>query len=100
MAESTQPYRWYLQLWLVVVLAFLFAMATLNYLVDPYGMFDTDRVNGLNVSKPAANTHVRLAKPYQVTGFAPRAIIGGNSRPEMGLNPENVCWPEDIRPVF
>ena len=100
MAEAKQPYRPYLQLWLVVVLTFLCLMAILNYLVDPYGMFGTDRVNGLNASKPAANTHVRLAKPYQVTGYAPHAIISGNSRPEMGLNPANACWPADLRPVF
>ena len=100
MPESRQPYRKYLQLWLVVVLAFLCLMAVLNYLVDPYGMFDTVRIQGLNASKPAADTHVRLAKPYQVAGFAPHAIIGGNSRPEMGLNPANTCWPDDLRPVF
>jgi hypothetical protein len=100
MPESRQPYRKYLQLWLVVVLAFLCLMAVLNYLVDPYGMFDTVRIQGLNASKPAADTHVRLAKPYQVAGYAPHAIIGGNSRPEMGLNPANTCWPDDLRPVF
>lgn len=100
MAESTQTFRRYLQLWLVVVLTFLSLMAALNYLVDPYGMFDTSRVNGLNASKPAAGAHVRLAKPYQVTGFTPRAIISGNSRPEMGLNPANTCWPAGLHPVF
>lgn len=100
MAESKKQYRRYLQLWLVVVLAFLCFMAVINYLVDPYGMFDTVRVQGLNASKPAADTRVRLVKPYQVAGYAPHAIIGGNSRPEMGLNPDNACWPEDLRPVF
>ena len=100
MAESRQRYRWYLQLWLAVVLTFLFLMAVINYLVDPYGMFDADRVNRFNASKPAAGSHVRLAKPYQVTGYAPHAIIGGNSRPEMGLNPANACWPAEFRPVF
>ncbi len=100
MADSMQRYRRYLQLWLVVVLAFLCLMALLNYLVDPYGMFDTARSENWNASKPAAGDHVRLAKPYQVTGYAPHAVIGGNSRPEMGLNPANACWPADLRPVF
>lgn len=100
MAESRQRYRRYLQLWLVVVLTFLCLMAVINYLVDPYGMFDTARIQDLNASKPAAGKHVRLAKPYQVTGYAPHAIISGNSRPEMGLNPANACWPADLRPVF
>jgi len=100
MADSMQRYRRYLQLWLVVVVALLCLMALLNYLVDPYGMFDTARLQGLNAIKPASGSHVRLAKPYQVTGYTPHAVIGGNSRPELGLNPANACWPENLRPVF
>ncbi len=65
MADSTQAFRRYLQLWLVVVLTFLFLMAALNYLVDPYGMFDTDRVNGLNASKPAAGaTRAKISTAF------------------------------------
>ena len=100
MVDSTQQYRPYFLLWLAVVLVFLCFMAAFNYLVDPYGMFDTARIQGVNAVKPAAGSHVRLAKPYQVSGYAPRAIISGNSRPEMGLNPANSCWPEPLRPVF
>ena len=48
MTESKQRYRSYLQLWLAVVVTFLCLMAALNYLVDPYGMFDTIRIQGVN----------------------------------------------------
>ncbi len=100
MSISPKQYRYFLQLWLVALLAFLGLAATFNYLVDPYGLFNTNRINGFNVVKPAADSHVRLAKPYQVTSFGPRAVIGGNSRPEMGLNPANGCWPTALLPVF
>ena len=72
----------------------------MNYLVDPYVVFDIARIQDLNASKPAAGDHVRLARPYQVTGYAPHAIISGNSRPEMGVNSANACWPADFRHVF
>lgn len=95
-----KEYRFFLQLFLAVLLIFLFVTAAFNYLVDPYGLFDTKRIEGFNATKPAAGVHVRLAKPYQVINFAPKAIITGNSRPEMGLNPDNACWPTEFHPIF
>jgi hypothetical protein len=100
MAASMKQYRFFLQLLLAVLLIFLFFTAAFNYLVDPYGLFDTKRIEGFNATKPAAGTHVRLSKPYQVINFSPKAIIAGNSRPEMGLNPANACWPKELHPVF
>jgi len=86
--------------WLSAFLLLLSCAVSLNYLIDPYGMFDMQRITGINAIKPAAGSHVRLAKPYQVVQFDPRTIIAGNSRPEMGLNPRNTCWPENHMPVF
>lgn len=100
MTISTKQYRHFLQLWLVALLAFIGLAAMFNYLVDPYGLFDTRRADGFNALKPAAGNHVRLAKPYQVTNFDPLTVIGGNSRPEIGLNPSNECWPAELQPVF
>jgi len=83
-----------------IFLIFLGISVVINYLVDPYGLFDSKRVNGFNQLKPKATRHVRVTKPYLVDVFNPRSIIAGNSRPEIGLDPENSCWPESYRPVF
>lgn len=90
----------YINKLLVLILLSLAAVATLNYLVDPYGLFDAARLAGVSDLKPAAGGHVRMAKPYQVREYAPKGIVAGNSRPEMGIDPNHVCWPGFARPVY
>lgn len=88
---------------LAVALSFMAVMAAAvgsNWLVDPYGMFATPRIAGFNALKPAAGTHSRIAKAYQVEALRPVTVILGNSRPEMGIDPALGCWREDERPVY
>lgn len=74
--------------------------AGVNYLVDPYGLFGSPRVTGFNELKPTASERVRVTKPYMATRAKPRVVIGGNSRPEIGLNPQSPCWKDIDQPVF
>jgi hypothetical protein len=74
--------------------------AGVNYLVDPYSLFGTRRIPGFNQSKPAASERVRVFKPYMAARVRPKTVIGGNSRPEIGLNPQSVCWTKTDQPVF
>lgn len=87
----------------ILAIAFLLA-GTLgvgfNYRVDPYGLFGTSRIPGFNELKPAASERVRVTKPYMATRAKPRVVIGGNSRPEIGLNPQSTCWEDADQPVF
>ena len=51
-------------LWLAISFALVCAAAAgLNYLVDPYGLFGTPRIQGFNAIKPAAAERVRVTKP-------------------------------------
>jgi len=75
-------------------------VAGINYIIDPYGLFGTFRINGFNALKPVAGESVRIIKPYQVSRIKPKTLIIGNSRPEMGLDPNHRCWPADKRPVY
>ncbi len=89
-------------LWLLAV-AFLLACtlgAGFNYLADPYGLFGTRRIPGLNELKPTASERVRVIKPYMASRARPKTVIGGNSRPEIGLNPQSACWHDADKPVF
>ena len=100
MDTPTLDYRRYMWLSLVSFSIVLLAAALLNYFIDPYDLFGTKRIDGINAVKPSAGKHVRLSKPYMVSRFSPRTIIGGNSRPELGLNPLSTCWTNESQPAF
>ena len=74
--------------------------AFFNYLVDPYGLFGTPRIQGFNTIKPTASERVRITKPYMASAAGPVTVIAGNSRPELGLDPQSSCWSEGDKPVF
>jgi hypothetical protein len=74
--------------------------AGLNYLVDPYGLFGTRRIAGFNELKPASTERVRVTKPYMASRVRSTVVIGGNSRPEIGIDPQSACWGKADQPVF
>lgn len=82
----------------VLVLALVTIVFTV--VVDPYRMFDTAAVAGWNEMKPRVYLHANLAKTYQLERIAPKTLLLGNSRVEVGFDPESNAWPEDARPVF
>lgn len=93
-------YKIYLRYLLTGAFLLVFAIATVNVLVDPYAVFGTPRVAGLNELKPFAGDRGRTGKRHQVLQVAPNGLIVGNSRPALGLSPEHPCWPATARPVY
>jgi len=75
-------------------------LASTNYIIDPYSLFQTKRISGFNDKKPAAESRTGLFKPYNVINVNPETIIIGNSRPEMGLNPLSECWPKGMGTIY
>jgi len=84
----------YAYLFVVFSLSIATLLALINYFIDPYLLFQSKRTPGINEKKPAAANYSSLYKPYNVLNVKPQTIIVGNSRPEMGINPESPCWPE------
>ncbi len=74
--------------------------AALNWLIDPYGSFGAPRIAGFNMQKPAAGSRIRFTKAYYADRSRARTLIAGNSRPEVGLDPQSPCWPASAKPVF
>lgn len=72
----------------------------INLIIDPYDLFGVATYKSLNAVKPASSERVRVVKPYQADRANAKTVIGGNSRPEMGLDPESDCWNSAERPVF
>lgn len=67
----------------------LFSIAIFNWFIDPFGMFWSPQIERINLIKPEAGKRSRITKAYQVNKIKPDILIVGNSRVEMGLNPNN-----------
>jgi hypothetical protein len=90
----------YLLVWVTLTGILLTLVAIFNFVVDPYGLFRVVDKKGLNSIKPAAGSHGQMVKAYQVLRVQPRGLILGNSRMEVGFDPEYSAWPAQARPVF
>jgi hypothetical protein len=90
----------YLIRWLIMTFLLVCIVGVFNLVIDPYGLFRLIDKQGINNVKPAAGTHGALAKAYQVLRINPNGVILGNSRMEVGFDPESPFWPGHARPVF
>ena len=87
----------YLRIWFLALLILLIGAVTLNYWVDPYGLY---RPYSDGDWKPHGAAQGELVKPYLVLKHSPRTLILGNSRAEVGFDPEDAAWPESAQPLF
>ncbi|WP_417623618.1 hypothetical protein [Paremcibacter congregatus] len=77
----------FLKLWLSFAALLFCGIMGFNYVIDPYLLYGHHDLKGLNRIKPKAGTHSLQSKIHAAHRMAPDALIIGNSRPEMGLNP-------------
>ena len=82
------------------VLAWLSLIIGVSILIDPYGYYHGVRWPGVNEIKPRAYVHARLAKQASARRVYPRTVILGNSRMDIGLDPQSAEWAADMHPVF
>ena len=82
--------------YIATIVAFALALALLvvavNYSVDPYGITNAPRIEGFNRYKVDINNHSRLLKKYQPAFGDYNALVVGNSRVEMGIDPSHRCF--------
>ncbi len=72
----------------------------LNYFVDPYILYGSQRIEGFNKIKPKAGTHSKQSKIHLARNSDINTLIVGNSRPEMGLDPEHKYFQRNGLNVF
>ncbi len=78
---------------------FLYAFAVFagvlacNAFVDPFGMYRSPRIEGLNAYKPEIQHRMRLYKAFEVRRVRPRSLILGTSRTHVGVS----CGHEALR---
>ncbi|WP_417317446.1 hypothetical protein [Emcibacter sp.] len=78
--------------WLAFVLLFLAAAATLTYVTDPYLMYGHAPKEGFNAVKPEAGPHSRQARLHVAHRTDMDVLIVGNSRVEMGIDPDHELF--------
>lgn len=71
-----------------------------NYLVDPYGITGAPRISGFNHFKADINDYARQYKKYQPLQREYDTLVLGNSRAEMGIDPQHACFIESDMDVY
>jgi hypothetical protein len=79
--------RTHLAIILLPALLMLAGMATINWSVDPYGVWKERRVPGYNLHIPAAYKQDRFFKAAEPLRVAPTTLLVGTSRVGMGMDP-------------
>ncbi|MEE9605923.1 MAG: hypothetical protein V3V70_10200 [Candidatus Scalindua sp.] len=85
----------YLKIFFLTVFLFQIVIFFFNWFVDPYDLFGSFRIEGLNKLKPESTSHSRMTKAWAVYKRKPNGVIMGSSRAEMGLSPEHPWWEID-----
>jgi hypothetical protein len=90
----------FIRRWFLALFAAAMVGGAINVGIDPYGLWDSPRISNINALKPKAATRSRAVKPVMLGKIQPLTVIIGNSRPEMGLDPQDICWTSEHKPVF
>ena len=74
--------------------------AVLTIWADPYRLYGTSVTEGWTEAKPRIYQQPGIARTYQIERVVPKSLLLGNSRVEVGLDPESRSWPSDMAPIF
>lgn len=83
----------YFRLTLFCTFALIASVAAFNWLVNPYLVFNTPVIKGINQFVTENYYKQLLFKPYQLRHTAPRSVIIGASRAGIAFNPEQLPAP-------
>ncbi len=92
--------RRYLIACLLAAMAIVAGLGLFVVAVDPYRAFDSPTIEGLNALKPRAMERGNVAKSRILARLNPRTLLLGNSRVEVGFDPQSPFWPGSWRPVM
>ncbi|MBI3560726.1 MAG: hypothetical protein HY080_03305 [Gammaproteobacteria bacterium] len=81
----------YLRIFFGLWLGMLVLIAAFNGWIDPYDMFPSPKIQGVNANKPEADVRQRLSKAYGVSRYDPEVLILGTSR-GLAIAPHHPVW--------
>jgi hypothetical protein len=70
----------------------IIATGLINLIIDPYGTFRIVDIKGLNHIKPYPDHDIETIKSQALRHMSPDALILGNSRAEVGFDPNSSTW--------
>lgn len=79
----------YILLFCLFSVLLLLSVGAINIVVNPFLMFEKNIITASFDKKPEAATRVRTFKKYQAENQGYKVLIVGNSRVEMGINPNS-----------
>ena len=77
----------YLKFSIACALTLLLLVSGVNVLIDPFAIFSTPEITGINQRKTEFFKHIRLVKAYAIRRLQPDVLLLGNSRAELALDP-------------
>jgi hypothetical protein len=90
----------YIAIFVSTFVALSIITVSFNYLVDPFLIFNSARIDYFNQKKNDINDQIRITKVYHPAYEKWDVILIGNSRIEMGLDPDHVCFQQDQQKVY
>ena len=90
----------YIFIFTLFFLGFSALTVSINYLIDPYLMLGTKRWQGFNLHKVEIGKHLKMSKAYHPSFKKWDTLLVGNSRIEMGLNPQHSCFKKAGNSVY
>ena len=82
------------------VVSILGVVFVFNFIIDPYGLFRSFEIIGINQQKEGVRDKIRHVKSIEVTTKNPKTLIMGSSRVHDGINPESTMIPTKYQPVY
>src|SRR6476620_3869448 len=76
----------------ITAFALVLVAGAVNVLVDPLGVFGSPRIAGINALKPYVDHDRDLIRWRAARRECPNAAIFGNSRAEIGLDPDHPMF--------
>jgi hypothetical protein len=71
----------------IVLGSMLAAVASFNFIIDPYGLWGAPVIERLNAGKPAERDNEMMFKAADVRRARPATLLLGSSRVDLGLDP-------------
>lgn len=85
-------YKNYIRLVILTTVIILGTVIIFNIMIDPYGMLQWTKMNGINTYKPSAFKRVRLLKAYDLWRIKPQSILLGSSRSHLAFRTNQPDW--------
>jgi hypothetical protein len=75
-------------------------LAGICVIADPYRVFGTPDIAGINETKPRIYQQGKMAETHMLARATPRTLLLGNSRIQVGFDPDSDAFPAAMKPVF